>query len=188
LGEPWSSFSEAVQHAKTRERDRAAQALLRVVATPGLESRHYLEAWFGLRELGFPPRSEVARYLYGLVVEVGLDGGVNTLAVYEDRSARFVSLTGDIVVCERAGGPLDIGIDNVLSTAKRIVSAGSVQDADASWYPTRHSARMSFLTPQGSHVIQGPLLALASDLSAAAVFSAATWVMLSLTGKASLVH
>ena len=185
-GEPWSCFTEAVEHTKTRQRDRAAQALFKVVSTPRLPSRHYLEAWFGLRELGFPPHSEVARYVYGVVVEVGLDGGVDTLAVYEDRSVRYVSLNGDIVICELAGRPLDLGIESVLSTARRVMSAGSVQESNTSSYPTRHSARMSFLTPQGVHVIEGPLSAFARDLSAAPVFSAATSVMLSLTGRARL--
>lgn len=50
--EPWNHFASAAASVQRGDPAGARQALQRVLALPGLESRHYLQAWDALRALG----------------------------------------------------------------------------------------------------------------------------------------
>src|SRR5512134_2613415 len=80
LIEPWSSF-EAVRLAVARgDSGGAVNLLRRVVAMPELESRQYLQAWHFLREYGVQPPPDEAKRVRGVVLEVCLSDGFDTLA------------------------------------------------------------------------------------------------------------
>ncbi len=74
---------------------------------PGLESRHYLQAWHFLRAAGIQPPEQWAQFVLGVVVEVGMPGGADLVAAYADGSARFYSHAGGGVVwdAQRRPGP-----------------------------------------------------------------------------------
>jgi hypothetical protein len=60
-------------------RDAAVRALEAVVVRPGLESRHYLEAWQALRQSGVTPPSKEAKHVYGIIVDVPVKSGFDTV-------------------------------------------------------------------------------------------------------------
>ncbi|UOQ72994.1 hypothetical protein [Hymenobacter cellulosilyticus] len=98
--EPWSWFAAAQQAQAQQDAVTAEQALRRVLATAGLESRHYLQAWQALRELGVTPPADTAKQVLGVVVEVSLEQGLDLLAAYADGSARYYNYSGAGVVWE----------------------------------------------------------------------------------------
>jgi hypothetical protein len=97
---PWSHFRDAA-HARARGDDDVARAALRrVVEMRGLESRQYLQAWHALRELGDAPSPSEAKHVYGVVLDVPVETGVDTLAAYEDRRARYFNYSGKAIIWE----------------------------------------------------------------------------------------
>jgi hypothetical protein len=92
--EPWQSFVKAREQVNVGNTTEAISVLRQILRMPNLESRHYLQAWHFLRALGESPTNDEAKRLYGVVVEVGLKDGLDTLAAYTDGTARYFNYTG----------------------------------------------------------------------------------------------
>lgn len=58
------------------------------------ETRTRLSAWKELRGLGIEVPEELRRKVLGVVLEVGVNGGMDYLAAYEDHSARYYNFSG----------------------------------------------------------------------------------------------
>lgn len=70
--EPWTSFVKARGQASTGNTAAATKILHDILEMPNLESRHYLQAWHFLKQMGEQPAGDEAKRLYGVVVEVGM--------------------------------------------------------------------------------------------------------------------
>jgi hypothetical protein len=179
-GFPWSAFVEARTHAAAGAIEDASTCWQSVLARPGLESRHYLQAWHFLREHGEDPPENIAQEILGIVVEVGLPAGLDLLAVYADQSVRYYNHAGGGIVLERADGEFAELIGALLSAATDVVARiGRWEDARRG-PPPRNHARMSFLTPSGLHFGEGRIDVLEGDPLAGPVFRGATAVMTEL--------
>ena len=95
--EPWLSFGRARECSATGRPGQAVEALQQIVAMPDLESRHYLQAWCFLREAGVLPGGDVAKDVLGVVVEVSLRKGLDTLAAYADGTGRYINCGGKMI-------------------------------------------------------------------------------------------
>ena len=115
LQAPWTLFVSARTSAAAGDNESAKQKLREVLALTDLESRHYLQAWQFLRELGEQPLPQEAKHLYGVVVEVGLDEGVDVVAAYADHSARYFNYSGAAIVWDHPNESLDGLIDALLN-------------------------------------------------------------------------
>lgn len=182
VGEPWVRFAEAVERSGQGDAAGAQRALEAVLRQPDLESRHYLEAWHALRELGAAPPPSDAKHVYGVVVDVPMPPGLDTLAAYEDRSARFLSHGGGAIVWEHPDVSLDAQVDALLAAGRAL--AGRI----GPWAGARPplppgAARISVLTPSGLHFGQGPMGAFLRDAMAALVIAAATALMQALVTR-----
>src|SRR5205807_133590 len=89
------------------EPSKAVDFWKQILAAPKLESRHYLQAWHFLRQHGSRPREEFAKTVLGVVVEVGMPEGLDLLAAYLDRSARYFNYSGRAVVWDHPDTSLD---------------------------------------------------------------------------------
>jgi hypothetical protein len=118
---PWAEFTQVQRHLETQDVAAATAQLRQIASLPNLESRHYLQAWNELRRLGVKPTAE-AKQLLGVVVEVGLDEGLDLLAAYADGSARYFNFSGAAVVWERPDTSLDDHVDALFSAATVIRS------------------------------------------------------------------
>ena len=184
LQEPWKTFAQALD-AQGSGRQLEAVALLRAVAAmPALESRHYLEAWHVLRELGVAPSSDLAKRLYGVVVEVALPNGLDLLAAYADRTGRYLNWSGATVIWDAPDATFDSDIDVLLAIGQQIVAQIGPWEASHPAPPPTGHVRLNLLTPSGLHFGQGPMADLMRDALAGPFLGAATRLMQGLTSRA----
>lgn len=180
-GEPWTSFATAL---KLRESDPAGarQALAGVLGQAGLESRHYLQAWDALRAFGGAPTDDQATHVYGVVVDVPMSKGTDTLAAYEDGSARYLNFSGAAIIWEHPDRSLQGEIDGLLAATRVLVARiGPWPHARPPLPPGL--LRISVMTPSGLHFGQGPHDAFLKDPLAAPVLNAAGLLMQALIAK-----
>lgn len=160
---PWTTFVAARTNLAAGNQSAAVASWQEILKQPGLESRHYLQAWHFLRQHGQQPPMEVAKEVLGVVVEVGMPQGLDVLAAYPDHSARYYNYSGAGVVWERTDSSLDSVIDQLLSASAQVVAQIGPWEDVRPVPPPRDHIRISFLTPSGLHFGQGPFAALAKD-------------------------
>ena len=181
--EPWLSFVQARSQLGAGHQEAAKQALRRVLAMPALESRHYLQAWHFLRGLGEQPPAGEAKRLYGVVVEVALESGLDIVAAYADGTARYFNYTGAGVVWERPDDSLERTIGALLDAGREVVEKiGPWEEARPS-APPAGQVRINLLAPGGLHFGQGGFDVLASDPMGGPVIAAATRLMQELIAR-----
>jgi hypothetical protein len=179
-GEPWLSFISARSQLDSGDQESAKQTLRRILEMPDLESRHYLQAWHFLRELGESPTDGNAKQLYGVVVEVALDEGLDIVAAYADHSARYLNYSGAAIVWERPDESLDQAIDSLLSAGRMVAAQIGPWEGPRPPAPPKGQLRISMLVPSGLHFGQGPFEALSGDPLGGPVITAAMQLMQSL--------
>ena len=167
-GEPWSRFG-----------DPTAANLHAVLDTQGLESRHYLEAWLGLRALG----ETAPATLYGVVLDVPVDGGLDTLAAYADQSARYLNHSGAAIVWDRDDAAIAALVDAVLQAGRPLLALAGVWDGSRPPVPT-DTARVSLLCADGLHFGQGPSGPFMGSAEGSPVFGAGAALMEALIERA----
>lgn len=180
---PWDEFAKAQQLIGANKTVEAAECWKRIIARPGLEARHYIQAWNFLRQYGVEPAAAEAKNLYGVVFEVPIHGGLDLLAAYSDHSARYYNYQSSGVVWDHPDDSLDKPIDDLLSAAKGVVNKIGPWEGDRPPAPPAGQVRMSFLTPSGLHFGQGPFEALQRDPIAGQTVQLATQLMVALVDK-----
>jgi hypothetical protein len=182
--EPWRSFAQAAAHAAQPDRASAVRCLEGILAQPGLESRHYLQAWMGLTALGVRPAESEAKHLYGVVLDMPVPGGVDTLAAYEDLSARYLNFSGGAVIWEHLDESLDGEIQALLAAGRELLARIGPWEGPRPPLPPGQ-ARISLLTPSGLHFGQAPPSLLSRDGMAAPVLQTATRLMQALLARSA---
>jgi hypothetical protein len=162
-GKPWTSFARVKECLDRGDKAAAVSILQSILAMPDLESRHYLEAWSFLRDLGVFPPKDKAKDVLGVVVEVGMDRGLDLVAAYPDHHARYYNFSGAGVVWERPNNSLDKPIDDLLRAASDAVKVIGPWDKERPLAPPSGQVRINILTPSGLHFGQGPFAALSKD-------------------------
>ena len=179
----WGAFVSARQHLAAGNQPDAIACWQQILAHPGLEPRCYLQAWHFLRQRGQQPPPDIAKELYGVVVEVAMPQGLDLLAAYTDHSARYYNFSGAAVVWEHPDMSLDSDIDQLLAASRQVVAQIGPWEQARPAPPPPGQARMSFLTPSGLHFAQGPMAALARDPLGGRVIQLATILMKDLIAK-----
>ncbi len=180
---PWRMFVDARQALAAGRRSDAADAWQRILAMDDLESRHYLQAWHFLRELGVLPALDRTKVLLGIVVEVGMERGLDLLAAYVDHTARYFNFSGSYVIWERPDESLDGQIDALLAAGQELLQQIGPWTEPRPPAPRSGQLRINLLSPAGLHFGQGPLAALATDPLARPTFDAATALMQRLIAR-----
>jgi len=180
---PWSAFITARKSFAAGDKDQALAAWQQIAESPGLEPRHYLQAWHFLRQQGHAPSPDVAKRLLGVVVEVALNEGLDLLAAYPDHSARYYNYSGAGVVWEHPDASLDPVIDELLQASARVVvKIGPWEKARPAMPPAGH-VRLSFLTSSGLHFGQGAMDVISRDPLGGEVLHKASNLMQALIAK-----
>lgn len=176
---PWSLFRAAATHLAADDATAARAALADVLAQPGLESRHYLQAWDALRTLGLTPPADQAKHVYGVVLDVPVTGGLDTLAAYEDHTCRYLNHSGSAIIWEQPDPIIDPLIERLLAAGRDLVHLIGPWDGSRPPLPTGQ-ARLSLLCPSGLHFGQAPLNVLQSDERAQAAFATGAQLLAAL--------
>ena len=180
--EPWATFVTARRYVAAGDIGNAVVGWQRVVAMPGLEARHYVQAWTFLRHYGGmqPPPAE-AKWLLGVVVEVDRGAaGLDLLAAYPELTARFYAGTGGGIVWERPDTALDAHIGALLDASKTVLDRIGPWTQPRLPPPPADHIRLNFLAPSGLHFGQAPFAMFEQDALAGPVVRAATALLQAL--------
>jgi hypothetical protein len=180
---PWATFEQVRAALRAKDTRRAAQLLRGLLAETGLESRQYLQAWNVLRELEVQPSAAESKQVLGVVLEVAIENGTDTLAAYHDYSARFISHSGKLIVWESRDPQIDALIDQLLDAGQVVAENIGPWTEPRRAPPSEGQVRVNMLTPSGLHFGEGPFNALARDAMAGPIITTGAKLMGALIGR-----
>ena len=188
-GIPWSMFAEAREHiVKKQNHTEAIKIYKKITETPGLESRHYLQAWHFLRKLKVNAPPEIDPKAYGVLVDVHLENGTDFVAAYADHSARYFNYTGSGIVWEAPDSSLNDKIDTLLQACEVVTrQLPPLTLEQGRPIPPKNvgAVQINILTPGGIRHGIGTFETLAKIETAAPIVAMATDLMRSLIDKSS---
>jgi hypothetical protein len=179
---PWTHFQDA-EHAMAHADVPAAEAALHAVLdTQTLESRQYLQAWSCLRQLDRDALTGLPERLYGVVIDVPLEQGYDTLAAYDDYTARYLNQAGGAIVWDVPDPTMNALIDALLDAARPLIATIDVWES-ARPPLTAERARITLLTAEGIRFTESPLEQLGVDPRAGSVIAAGARLMAALIDR-----
>ena len=181
--EPWISFIQARGYLDKRDKDSATAALKKITEMPELESRHYLQAWHFLRQLGVTAPADKAKIVYGVVVEVAVKGGADIVAAYTDHTARYLHHTGGGVIWERPDTSLDAEVEALLKAGQAVANVIGPWEKERPPAPQGDGVRLNMLTPSGLHFGYGAFKTLYEEPMGRSIIDPATQLMQGLIAK-----
>jgi hypothetical protein len=162
-GAPWDSFIAARAELAAGHRDEAIRLWLHIVARADVESRHVLQAWTFLRQVGIAPDAEHAKDVLGVVVSVPVQHGHDVLAAYRDGSVRYVNFSGAAVVIDDVPPAVTPPARELLEQGRILVSRIGPWTEPRLPPLASGEAQLMVLTPSGPHFGQAAFSALGSD-------------------------
>jgi hypothetical protein len=117
----------------------------------------------------------------GVVIEVGMENGLDTLAAYVDGTARYINQAEKMIVWE---APSDLSqklIDDLFTASANVVKQIGPWEKKRLAQPANGNIRLNFLVADGLYFGQGPLDVLSKDPIGAPVIQAATQLLIFLT-------
>lgn len=109
----------------------------------------------------------------GVVVEVPLESGLDTLAAYADGRVRYVNQSGKMSIIEDAHSPLRGKALALVEAAKPLVARIGPWTEARRPPPQGQNGRLSFLVSDGLYFGEGPMSALSADALGGPVVKAA---------------
>ncbi len=156
--------------------------LEKLVDDDEVETRPRILAANLLRTLGKPLDD---KQVFAVLVEVGLDEGLDTLAAYEDGTARYINYTGKMIVWETRTIESDGLIVDLFAAARNVVSQIGPWEEPRLNRPRVGNVRLSFLVSDGLYFGEGPFDVLSQDPIGGPVIGAATKLMQFLVRQGS---
>lgn len=122
--------------------------------------------------------------LLAVIVEVGLDEGLDVLASFNNGTARYINYTGKILVWETTDDEAANKItSDLFANSENIVNQIGPWDKPRRPSPTKGNIRITFLVSDGLYFGEGPMDVLFNDLMASPALTKATELMQYLTQK-----
>lgn len=122
--------------------------------------------------------------LLAIIVEIGLDSGLDVLAAYRDGSARYINHTGKILIWDARDTTSDQLMADFFSEGEKIVNKIGPWDKPRLPCPPTGKVRISFIVSDGLYFGEGPIQVLFNDPIAAQALTCATQIMQYITQKA----
>jgi hypothetical protein len=160
--------------------------LLRSIADDATEeSRTRALAFNRMRAIG---EGILARVLLGTIVEVAMEKGLDTMAVFVDRRVRYINQTERMAIFEKVLPNMNDAIDALLAASKKAVDVLGPWDKPRLPPPPKGSARITFLVSDGLYFGQGPFTEFARDRVAGPIFHQAGLLLKLITEASSIKH
>lgn len=120
---------------------------------------------------------EPQRRLMGVIIEVGLEDGLDVLAAYEDGSARYINFSGKIIIWDTPTVESEQFITELFEVSTSVVNNIGPWDGPRRPAPTTGSIRLNFLVSDGLYFGEGPFEVLQQDEMGGPVISVAVKLM-----------
>lgn len=127
-----------------------------------------------LRQQGLMPEK---RELLGVIVELGLDQGLDVLASFNNGTARYFNQVGKLVIWETTDHDSMQLTRELFSYSADIAGRIGPWDKERLPPPVKGNLRLSFLVTDGLYFGEGPISVLFNDQMAAPALNAATNLM-----------
>ena len=154
----------------------------KITTDSGIESRIKMLAYNRLIENGFKSDK---KELLAVIVEVGLDEGLDVLASFKDGTARYINYTGKIIILESLDKEVEIITKQLFENSQNIIRQIGPWENPRKPYPTTGNARITFLVSDGLYFGEAPINRLFEDPLANPALTKATELMKYLTEKSS---
>ena len=159
---------------------KTASDLMELVQDESLESRFKILAYNELAKFG--QRTDKQEIL-AVIVEVGLENGLDVLASFRDGTARYINQSGKILIWETTDAQSNALTDRIFAESTEVVSRIGAWDKPRRPEPAQGSVRLTFLVSDGFYFGEGPIDSFFNDPLASPVLSEAGNLMIYLTEK-----
>jgi hypothetical protein len=143
--------------------------LTAIAEDPSQESRLRLLAYNRLRELNQPVPS---KKLFGVVIEVGMEEGLDVLAAYPDGYVRYINHKESMSVYESVPASWMVTVRRLMTASQAAVEQIGPWTQPRVAPPTVGMIRMSFLVSDGLYFGQGVLAVMENDAMAQPIINA----------------
>jgi hypothetical protein len=134
-------------------------AIEALASEPSQEGRIRYLAFSRLRQLGRPV---VSKQLLGVIVEVPLEGGLDTLAAFSEGGVRYINQSGKLVFIE--GVPsFQSMVHRLFTAAEPVVARIGPWEGPRLAPPNQGNIRLSFLVSDGLYFGEGPMALMQRD-------------------------
>jgi hypothetical protein len=155
--------------------------LQRVIDDSTLDARLRILALNSRRSLGQAP---AAKELLGVIVEVGLEGGLDVLASFRDGKARYINQSGTILIWDTITDARANELTaDLFAKSEPIIGQIGPSDKPRKPHPFPGSARITFLVSDGFYFAEGQGETLFHDSIAGPALTTASQLMRYLISK-----
>jgi hypothetical protein len=119
----------------------------------------------------------------GVVVEVALDAGLDTLAVFVDGRMRYINHSGKLAIFEATPASMEADRKNLMRASAEAAAEIGPWDKPRRPPPTQGDVRLTFLVSDGIYFGEGPLSGIEQDPIGGSVLQAATQVLMKIAGE-----
>ena len=177
----------ALADAADRRDPAAARAALASAPAWNTDTRLHLQAWSLARAAGVDADANAgddAKDVLGVVVDMGLEDGLDTLAGFADGSARYLNHSGSGIVWEVPDMAIGQLVRQLLDSAAIVVVMGAPLEGERLQPPARGHTMLSVLTRGGIYIGAGPIESISEDPRGGPVITAATELLQTLVQRA----
>jgi hypothetical protein len=119
--------------------------------------------------------------LLGVIVEVQTNGGLDTLAIFEDGSVRYINYTEKMSIIEGVHKELKPNISQVFEVSQPIIEQIGPWNKDRLMAPQAGNIRLTFLCSDGLYFGEGPMNIMQNEPMAKPLIMAATMLLQKVT-------
>jgi hypothetical protein len=156
--------------------------LQRVIDDSTLDARIRILALNTRRSMGQAP---AGKELLGVIVEVGMEGGLDVLASFRDGKARYINQSGKVLIWDTTTDTTANKLAaDLFANSERIISQIGPWDKPRMPHPFARGARITLLVSDGLYFGEGQVETLFNDPMAGPALTTASQLMRYLISKA----
>jgi hypothetical protein len=149
--------------------------LQRVIDDSTLDARIRILALNMRRSMGHSP---AAKELLGVIVEVGLEGGLDALASYRDGKARYINQGGKVLIWDTMTDTTANKLAaDLFANSERIIDQIGRWNQPRKPHPDSGSVRITYLVSDGLYFVEGQIETLFDDPTAGPALANASQLM-----------
>ncbi len=150
---PFQSMADSFRFVQEGKKSEAISTLQGILKEPDLETRVQLWVWTALRDLGVQPDQRQGGEVLGVVIEMPMQNGYDTLAAYVDGTARYLNFSGAAIFWdqrdEKIKGLCQAFIDSTIPASNRATPRRSLN-------LPKSGGQVTLLTRSGIYAIPNP--------------------------------